>query len=136
MTTIHHGQGVAGPAGLGTGAADKTQTAPNQASQSQTQIQPGSSSQPGEVEITPTAQLLATVAQQIADSPDIDQSRVDSIRQALDSGSYQIDAARVADGLLAAQKIDAQAAAGASPGPQSTTAKAFAATAQLGQDPS
>ena len=88
------------------------------------------------MEITPTAQLLATVAQQIADSPDIDQSRVDSIRQALDSGSYQIDAARVADGLLAAQKIDAQAAAGASPGPQSTTAKAFAATAQLGSDPS
>jgi negative regulator of flagellin synthesis FlgM len=134
VTTIHHGQGVTGPSGLGAGAADRTQTAQTQASQVQTQIEPGSSSQPGEVEITPTAQLLATVAQQIAGTPDIDRSRVDSIRQALASGSYQIDASRVADGLLAAQKFDAQAAAGANPGPQSTTAKAFAATAQLGSD--
>jgi negative regulator of flagellin synthesis FlgM len=136
VTIIHHSQGVTGPGGLGTGATDKTQTAPNQASQAQTQVEPGSSAQPGEVEITPTAQLLANLAQQIAATPDIDQSRVDTIRQALASASYQIDSSRVADGLLAAQKIDAQAAAGASPGPQSATAKAFAATAQLGSDPS
>lgn len=136
MTIIHHSQGVTGPGGLGTGATDKTQTAPNQGAQGQTPAQPGSSIQPGEVEITPTAQLLANLAQQIAGTPDINQSRVDSIRQALGGGSYQIDSGRVADGLLAAQKIDAQAAAGASPGPQSATAKAFAATAQLGSDPS
>lgn len=134
MTIIHHGQGVTGPAGLGTAATDKTQTAQNQASQAQAQMEPGSSSQPAEVEITPTAQLLANVAQQIAATADIDQNRVDSVRQALASGSYQIDSSRVADGLLAAQKIDAQAAAVASPGPQSTTAQAFAATAQLGTD--
>jgi negative regulator of flagellin synthesis FlgM len=134
VTIIHHGQGVTGPAGLGTAATDKTQTAQNQASQAQAQMEPGSSSQPAEVEITPTAQLLANVAQQIAATADIDQNRVDSVRQALASGSYQIDSGRVADGLLAAQKIDAQAAAVASPGPQSTTAQAFAATAQLGAD--
>jgi negative regulator of flagellin synthesis FlgM len=134
VTIIHHGQGVTGPAGLGTAATDKTQTAQNQASQAQAQMEPGSSSQPAEVEITPTAQLLANVAQQIAATADIDQNRVDSVRQALASGSYQIDSSRVADGLLAAQKIDAQAAAVASPGPQSTTAQAFAATAQLGTD--
>jgi negative regulator of flagellin synthesis FlgM len=136
VTIIHHSHGVTGPGGLGTGATDKTQTAPNQASQGQAQLEPGSSTQPGEVEITPTAQLLANVAQQITGSPDIDQSRVDAIRQALASASYQIDSTKVADGLLAAQKFDAQAAAGASPGPQSATAKAFAATAQLGSDPS
>jgi negative regulator of flagellin synthesis FlgM len=136
VTTIHYGQGVIGPGDLGTGATDKTQSAPNQAAQGQTQVEPGSSTQPGEVEITPTAQLLANLAQQIAGTPDIDQGRVDAIRQALGSASYQIDSSRVADGLLAAQKIDAQAAAGASAGPQSATAKAFAATAQLGSDPS
>ena len=134
MTTIQHSQGVTGPGGLGAGATDKTQTASNQASQLQTQAQPGSGSQSGEVEITPTAQLLANLAQQIADTPDIDQNRVDSLRQALGSGSYPIDSSRVADGLLAAQKIDAQAAAGVSPGPQSTNVQAFAATAQLGSD--
>jgi negative regulator of flagellin synthesis FlgM len=134
VTIIHHGQGIATPAGLGSAATDKTQTAQNQASQAQPQMQPGSSTQAGEVEITPTAQLLANVAQQIAGTADIDQSRVDSVRQALGSGTYQIDSGRIADGLLAAQKIDAQAAAGTSPGPQSTTAQAFAATAQLGSD--
>jgi flagellar biosynthesis anti-sigma factor FlgM len=135
VTTIHHGQGVIGPGGLGTGATDKTQGAQTQASQGQTQAVAESGTAPGEVEITPTAQLLANLAQQIAGTPDSDQSRVDSIRQALVSGSYSIDSSRVADGLLAAQKFDAQAAAGASPGPQSATAKAFAATAQLGSDP-
>jgi negative regulator of flagellin synthesis FlgM len=134
VTTIQHSQGVTGPGGLGAGATEKTQTAPNQASPLQTQAQPGSSSQPGEVEITPTAQLLATLAQQIAGTPDIDQSRVDALRQALGSGSYPIDSTRVADGLLAAQKIEAQAATGVSPGPQSTNVQAFAATAQLGSD--
>ena len=136
MTIIQHNQGVTGSGSLGAGAAEKTQTAPNPASQLLTQAPPGSASQPGEVEITPTAQLLAGLAQQIAATPDIDQSRVDAVRQALGGGSYQIDSSRIADGLLAAQKIDAQAAAGASAGPQSTTAKAFAATAQLGSDPS
>jgi negative regulator of flagellin synthesis FlgM len=135
VTIIHHSHGVTSPGGLGAAATDKTQTAPNQAAPTRTQAEPGSGTQPGEVEITPTAQLLANVAQQLADTPAVDQSRVDSIRQALASGSYQIDSSRVADGLLAAQKIDAQAAAGASPGPQSATAKAFAATAQLGSDP-
>lgn len=135
MTTIHQGQGVTGPAGLGAGAADKTATAQNQAAQAQSQTEPALSTQPGEVVITATAQLLANVAQQIAATSDIDQSRVDAIRQALGSGSYQIDSTRVADGLLAAQRIDAQAAAGASAGPQSA-AQAFAATAQLGSDES
>jgi flagellar biosynthesis anti-sigma factor FlgM len=135
VTIIHHSHGVTGPGGLGTGATDKTQTAPNQAGQGQTQIDSTSSTPPGEVEITPTAQLLANLAQQIAATPEVDQSRVDSIRQALSSASYPIDSSRIADGLLAAQKIDAQAAAGSSQGPQSATAKAFAATAQLGSDP-
>ncbi len=128
MTTIHHGLNVNGPGGLGSGSADKTQAAAGQTAQSQTPAQPGTAGPPTEVEITSTAQLLATLEQQIASAPDINQSRVDSIRQALSNGSYQIDSSRVADGLLAAQKFDAQAASGS--GSQSATARAFAETAR------
>jgi negative regulator of flagellin synthesis FlgM len=134
LTTIHHGHGVSGLAGQGAGTTDKTQSAQQQGAQLQTQTEPGAINQPAEVEITPTAQLLANVAQQLTDIPEIDRGRVDATRQALSNGSYQIDSGRTADGLLAAQKVDAQAAAGASAGLQSNTAKVFAATAQLGSD--
>ena len=134
MTTIHHGQGMAGLGGHDAPTNDRTQSgqSPGSQLQAQAQSQPGSSSAPGKVQITPTAQLLANVAQQLADTPDIDHKRVDSIRQALASGSYQVDAGRIADGLLTAQKVDDQLAAGAAS--QSSSAKVFAATAQLGSD--
>lgn len=130
MTTIHHGLDVNGPGGLSSGSADKAQAAPGQTAQPQTPPQPGSASQSREVEITPTAQLLATLEQQIASTPDINQSRVDPIRQALSNGSYQIDSSRVADGLLAAQKFAAQAANGSGSGAQVSNARAFTDTAQ------
>jgi len=129
VTTIHRGQDVNGLAGLGAGATDRTQTAPTQSAPPQSPLQPAPS-QPGEVEITPTAQLLANLEQQISSVPDVNQSRVDAIRQALDNGSYQIDSGRVADGLLAAQKFDAQAATAVGSGSQSNPAKAFADTAK------
>jgi negative regulator of flagellin synthesis FlgM len=132
VTTIHHGLDVNVPGGLGSASADKTQAAPGQTTQPQTQAQPGQGSTPADVEITPTAQLLANLEQQIANIPDINQSRVDPIRQSLSNGSYQVDSSRVADGLLAAQKFDAQATQGS--GTQSLTAKAFAQTAQLGSE--
>jgi negative regulator of flagellin synthesis FlgM len=132
VTKIHHGLDPNGPTSLGAGSAAKTQSAQSPLAQALNQTQQGTTSSPAsEVEITPTAQLLANVEQQLAGTPEINQSRVDSIRQALSSGSYQIDSSRVADGLLAAQKIDAQAASGL----QSNTVKAFAATAQLGGEP-
>lgn len=134
MTTIHHGLDLNGPGGLGSGSTDKTQAAPGQTPQVQTQAQPGGAVPSAEVEITPTAHLLATLEQQIASTPDIDHSRVDSIRQALSNGSYQVNSSRVADRLLAAQKFDAQATRAPGSVTQSSSAKAFADTAQLGSD--
>ena len=131
MTTIHHGLDLSGPAGLGTGGADKTQAASGQSTPSQTAA-PAPAAAPAEVEITATAQLLARLEQQISSTPEIDQGRVNSINQALSAGSYQIDSSRVADGLLTAQKFDAQAAKVPGSGNASSTAKAFADTAQLG----
>jgi flagellar biosynthesis anti-sigma factor FlgM len=129
VTTIHHGLD-SNLAGIGSGSTDKTKATQGQAVQAQTPALSGATPDSGAVDITPTAQLLANVAQQISDAPDIDHSRVDSIRQALSTGAYQINSSQVADGLLAAQRFDAQAMAGT----PSQTAKAFADTAQLGSD--
>jgi negative regulator of flagellin synthesis FlgM len=126
VTTIHRGQDVIGLAGPGSGPTDKAQAAQSQAAPSQGQVQPAPASQTGEVQITPTAQLLAKLEQQLSGTADVNQSRVDAIRQALDNGSYQVDSSRVADGLLAAQRFDAQASSSAGSGVQSNIAKAFA----------
>ena len=110
MTIIHHGLDVK-PIGLGSGAADKTQSAQGQGAAPQTPAQPGSASQQQEVQITPTAQLLANVERQLAATPEVDQGRVDAIRQALSNGTYKVDSSRVADGLLAARIFDARVTA-------------------------
>jgi negative regulator of flagellin synthesis FlgM len=131
VTIIHHGLDV-NPSGLASGATDKTQSAQGQGASLQTLAQPESDNPTQEVQITPTAQLLANVEQQLASTPEVDQARVDGIRQALSNGTYQIDSSRVADGLLAAQKFDDQAASAV--GAQAQSLKAFATTAQLGSD--
>lgn len=133
MTKIHHGLDLNGPASLSSGSAEKAQSAQSPIAQALNQTNQGTTtSQTDEVEITPTAQLLANVEQQLAATPEVNQSRVDSIRQALSNGSYQVDSSRVADGVLAAQKFDAQASAGS--GPHSSTVKAFETTAQLAKE--
>jgi negative regulator of flagellin synthesis FlgM len=129
VTTIHRGQDINSLAGLGSGSTDRTQAAQGQSTPPQSTLQPATT-QPDEVAITPTAQLLAKLEQQIAGLPDLNQSRVDAIRQALETGSYRVDSGRVADGLLGAQKFDAQAATPAGSVTQSSPVKAFADTAK------
>jgi hypothetical protein len=76
--------------------------------------------------------LLSSVEQQLAGVPEVNQSRVAAISQALNDGSYRIDSNRVAQGLLAAQKFDAQATGSNSgSGTQSNSLQAFTTTAQL-----
>ena len=124
MTIIHNG--LEASLGLSSGSADRTQAAPSTIAEQAAQAQNGASSaQPGEVAITSTAQQLASLEQQLNGLPDVDQSRVDSISQALSNGSYQVDAGRIADGLLSAQKFDAQASAGSASGTQSNPLKAY-----------
>jgi negative regulator of flagellin synthesis FlgM len=109
VTIIHRGLDVSA-AGLGTGAADKTQAGQGQGTSAQTQAQPDAAN-PQEVQITPAALLLANVEQQLAKTPAVDQNRVDSLRQALSNGTYQVDSGRVADGVLTAQRFDARVTA-------------------------
>ncbi|MEO8308309.1 MAG: flagellar biosynthesis anti-sigma factor FlgM [Pseudomonadota bacterium] len=54
-----------------------------------------------DVQITNRAQQLAALEQSIRELPAIDASRVAAVRERLDSGNYQPDAQRVADGLIA-----------------------------------
>lgn len=52
------------------------------------------------VEITDTAVKLKAVEAQLAQLPDVDQARVEAIRQRIESGGYKPDPARIAQKLL------------------------------------
>lgn len=52
------------------------------------------------VSFTNTAAELLSLENQLRELPGIDQARVDSIRQAIASGSYEIDAERIVDSLI------------------------------------
>ncbi|WOJ93281.1 flagellar biosynthesis anti-sigma factor FlgM [Congregibacter variabilis] len=52
------------------------------------------------VSITSTASDLLSLENQLRELPGVDQARVDSIRQAISDGSYEVDPARIVDSLL------------------------------------
>jgi negative regulator of flagellin synthesis FlgM len=52
------------------------------------------------VEFTNTATNLKRIEAALASTPDVDQARVDAIRQRIESGQYAVDPARVAWKLL------------------------------------
>jgi negative regulator of flagellin synthesis FlgM len=53
------------------------------------------------VSLTDTAERLQSIEAKLQNTPVVDKHKVDSIRQALNEGSYQIDANKIADKLLA-----------------------------------
>lgn len=52
------------------------------------------------VNLTDTAEQLRRIEASLADLPEVDNDKVAAIRQSIENGSYQVDAARVADSLL------------------------------------
>ncbi|MDO6515451.1 MULTISPECIES: flagellar biosynthesis anti-sigma factor FlgM [Neptuniibacter] len=52
------------------------------------------------VNLSNAAQLLQNVDKQLSDTPDVDNERVERIKQEIESGSYQINAERVAEKML------------------------------------
>ncbi len=52
------------------------------------------------VQITGSAKQLAALEQALKDQPVVDEARVAALRSAIESGTYQVDATRVADKLL------------------------------------
>lgn len=57
-----------------------------------------------DTQITDSARTLAALDQQVKDLPAIDQARVDSVSSRLADGSYEINAERIADKLLKAER--------------------------------
>ncbi len=64
------------------------------------------------VELSNLSATLSRADAAIASTPVVDRARVDEIRQAISEGRFQVNAERIADGLIdsARQMIDAQSA--------------------------
>jgi negative regulator of flagellin synthesis FlgM len=57
-----------------------------------------------DVQLTGAARNLAAIEQSLRELPAIDELRVATVKQRLESGEYQVDAQRVADKLLAMER--------------------------------
>ena len=53
-----------------------------------------------EVSVSSTASLLSHLQRSLGSTPAVDQNRVDSIRNAIASGTYNIDSNQIAHGLI------------------------------------
>jgi negative regulator of flagellin synthesis FlgM len=58
-----------------------------------------------EVSVSSTASLLSNVQRSLSSTPAIDQKRVESIRNALASGTYKVDSDRIAHGLIDSERV-------------------------------
>lgn len=86
--------GVARNAERPDASASRTESSPQQ-------LQTGQPSTTDTVSLTQTAAQLQSLRNSLAELPVVDTQRVESIRQAIADGSYEIDAGRIADGILA-----------------------------------
>jgi negative regulator of flagellin synthesis FlgM len=66
--------------------------------------QDSAAARPGEVSITSTASLLARLEQALGKQAPVDQKRVEGISRAIADGSYKVDRAKVADGLMQSER--------------------------------
>jgi negative regulator of flagellin synthesis FlgM len=57
-----------------------------------------------QVRLTDTAANLKQIETRLADLPDVDQKRVATLRQRIESGAYEVNAGRLADRLLAFER--------------------------------
>jgi negative regulator of flagellin synthesis FlgM len=64
-----------------------------------TVVTPGATST-DHLTLTDSARSLQKIGEAIAKAPVVDTAKVAAVKQAISSGTYQIDAGRVADGLL------------------------------------
>lgn len=57
-----------------------------------------------QVSLTPTAQQLRGLEQQIADQPVVDTQKVNAVKEALASGSFEINPERIAAKMMSLEK--------------------------------
>ena len=58
-----------------------------------------------EVKLSSSALQLQEAERRLAQQPNVDQARVAAIRDAVNAGTYRVNAGRVADGLLAQDRL-------------------------------
>lgn len=75
--------------------------APAEKAAEKTGGQPGSVDQ---VSLTPTAQQLRSLEQQIADQPVVDTQKVNAVKEALANGSFEINPDRIAAKMMNLEK--------------------------------
>lgn len=71
------------------------------AAQQGSQVQSGSDS----VELTDSARRLNDLTEQVAAGEVADANRIDAVRQAIEDGSYQVDAERLASKVVAFNRL-------------------------------
>jgi negative regulator of flagellin synthesis FlgM len=89
--------------GTGPSSAHKSSSTPN-ASTHATTTTPDATQPQREVSVSSTASLLSNVQRSLSSTPAIDQKRVESIRNALASGTYKVDADKIAHGLIDSER--------------------------------
>ena len=88
----------AGAKGAKAASADKSGGAARAA-------EPAESSGADHVTLTQSALNLQKVAAAVANAPVVDSKKVESIKLAIDSGTYKVDAGRTADKILQFEKL-------------------------------
>jgi len=93
ISGISTAEPIAKPTGSGSGVAtDK--------SQSEGSAVPAAASPKDQVTLTDSARSLQKIEEAVAKTPVVNAGKVAAVKQAIGSGSYQIDAGRVAGKLL------------------------------------
>ncbi len=100
--------GALPPVGVGGGTSRTSATA----GESAVAAASSAGSTPAEVQITDSANLLASVAQQLRSLPAVNEARVAQLRTAVDNGSYTVRPEEVATNLMQFEQSLAQLAAG------------------------
>jgi negative regulator of flagellin synthesis FlgM len=82
-------------------AAAQERPAPQPAPEKSGTAQPQTADQ---VSLTPTAQQLRDLEQRIADQPVVDAQKVTAVKEALASGSFEVDPSRIAGKMMSLEK--------------------------------
>lgn len=88
-----------------TDIASQARTAPQPATDKTEKPAGEQAARSDQVSLTPKAQQLRGLDEQIANQPVVDAERVNAVKEALGNGSYEIDSDRIAGKMMDLEKI-------------------------------
>ena len=88
-----------------TDIASQARTAPQPAADKTEKPAGEQAARGDQVSLTPTAQQLRGLEEQIANQPVVDPERVNAVKEALANGSYEINSDRIAGKMMDLEKI-------------------------------